>query len=1426
MADNVASHTRAKALEARVEALESSVAAIKAEVEALAGLPQQMEQLSTLPKQIEQILTLLNGQTAASDRQTVPSVPILAGDEKNFPSTAKMPMQMEDNQLFARLDPTKVPKFNGASSPMELVRWLLSLPSWVADLGLASNDDLFSGTVPVIRKFLGETMLSWFTARQGGITSYATFFDAICKRVVRYNYRPTLEQIYAERVMQLNEGPQAYIYDKTRLASVCFFGRADATGTQQIADDGVIHGLLPQYRPFAMILLEIDPLLPIDQLAEKLSRLELGPDRLMTREDKEVRQPRQTTPVNNQMICFNCGNPLHKTLSCPVPCPHCKRPRHSWSKCSSNPRASEYLKIRRSELNAVGVEYDIEEQEEEELPFAAIHLPAAKKDPDALPITCLIASMNQRSYWEQGDLLIELYVPRVDRPLLALFDSGARVSVLSEDFGKGATMIEVPPPLLKSASGDRMILSGVCQELFFIAGRTFNHQFIIGNIPFDAILGKDFQRNHGLHVDWVKSGIRSQKDWDFFVPIIHSPHSSSSIALLTGNPDAVEENPNEIEDQLFYERSVQQIPLEAIISGDLNPRDRASLLAVLSKFASEFTRTQGRFKTAQFTIELVGSKRPTSSPRRVSPPRQAHITKHLQEMLEDGIVVPSRSPFSSPVTLTPKSDGAYRFCIDYRVLNAITKKDAYPLPNQDDLLAALSRYRYFAKLDLKSGYWQIPIAPEDREKTAFVTQEGLFEFTVMPFGLCNAPAAFQRAMNAALAGLLNRVCFCYMDDLLIGGRMVEELAENLYLVLKRLLKEEGLAVNLKKCLVGFTRLPFLGHIVSADGLEPDPKKVQAVHGFPAPKNVWELRRFLGLAGYYRKFIPNMSSISRPLELLLRKDQLWTWTAIHQKAFEDLKSALAVSTLLSRPDYSLPFEIQTDASNVGLGAVLIQRGPDGEKPLSFISRALSPAEGNYHAREKECLAIKWALRKFAPFVEGCSDLTVATDHESLKWLMTQDKPTGRLARWVLELQATPFKIVHRAGSLNVVADTLSRAVYDAPLCLMIPSEWTERLKTLQQSEEWIKEEIESGKACWEEGIACKKITIGPVERTVVLVPEALRKEAVEQVHIGAGHFGINGTYELIRRRYFWPGTRRFVRAVLSACQVCAVGKQRMGKAPGLMGHRQATRFNECVFLDLIGPLIRAPGGKEYVLIMVDGFTRWPELVALASTTSNRTVQVFDEAWCCRYGHPETVVTDNGPQFSGAAFGEFCLTKGSKHGLIAPYHPQANLAERIIRDVKQCLRILIAESGHTWAALLPHVSFSLRCKVNASTGFSPSELLLGLSLRLPSDPASIVHDSDPMDTLAAAIPSARDNDAKAIARRCQRYNAYRRDWSPKIGDLVFVSNDRRRHTLEPIRRGPFRVANKMSPLTYQVVEPVTGQALVRNVHHLVPFGEEMV
>ena len=334
----------------------------------------------------------------------------------------------------------------------------------------------------------------------------------------------------------------------------------------------------------------------------------------------------------------------------------------------------------------------------------------------------------------------------------------------------------------------------------------------------------------------------------------------------------------------------------------------------------------------------------------------------VEDMLQQGVIKESVSPWASPVVLVKKKDGSMRFCVDYRKLNAITKKDVFPLPRIDDALDLLGNSVYFSTLDLASGYWQVKMDTDSREKTAFTTHKGLYEFSVMPFGLCNAPATFQRLMERVLKGLVGESCMVYLDDILVIGKTFEQHMDNLKKVFGRI-ERAGLKLKPKKCHLIQPCVEYLGYVVSRKGISADPRKIQAIVEYPVPVDVKSLRSFLGLASYYRRFARNFSRIAYPLHQLTRKESIFNWDSKCQEAFDHLKEVLTDSSTLAFPDFGKEFVLETDASKAGLGAVLSQQQEDMLRPIAYASRSLQTHEQNYGVTEMEALAVVWAIKHF-------------------------------------------------------------------------------------------------------------------------------------------------------------------------------------------------------------------------------------------------------------------------------------------------------------------------------------------------------------------------------------------------------------------------------------------------------------------------------
>lgn len=621
----------------------------------------------------------------------------------------------------------------------------------------------------------------------------------------------------------------------------------------------------------------------------------------------------------------------------------------------------------------------------------------------------------------------------------------------------------------------------------------------------------------------------------------------------------------------------------------------------------------------------------------------------------------------------------------------------------------------FSKMDLRAGFHQIRMAPDDIFKTAFRTHEGHYEFVVMPFGLSNAPATFQSMMNSVLKPYLRRFVTVFFDDILIYSASMEDHIRHLKMVLQCLL-DHSLFAKLSKCVFGQTKVSYLGHLVDYQGVQPDPAKIDAVSSWPSPASLKQLRAFLGLAGYYRKFVRNFAHIASPLTALLKKDA-FSWTTEAESSFQALKGALTHTPVLALPNFELPFVIDTDASGIGIGAVLTQNG----HPLAYFSKKLNPKMQAASTYERELFAVTEAVAKWRTYLLG-NHFVIRTDQKSIKELSSQVVHTPAQQRFIIKLLGYDFSIEYKPGSTNTVADALSRTQQEKKseqilLLTTISDPLLEdlRLETNQHPElQALLQKINSNS----EGLSKFSIHDGLIffNGRIVIASDSLHKTCIlENFHssLTGGHGGVRRTLARILPLYYWPNMRTDVKDFIRTCPTCQATKYQPSAPAGLL---QPLPLPHAVWDDLsMDFIIGLPpsGGKTAIMVVVDRLSKYAHFSALPRRFSAPLVaQVFLSDICRLHGLPKTIVTDRDRIFVSQFWRELFRLCGSKLCFSTANHPQTDGQTEVTnKGLEQYLRCFTMDNPNSWLSFLPWAEYSYNTSAHSSTGYSPFQILYG-------------------------------------------------------------------------------------------------------------------
>ena len=760
----------------------------------------------------------------------------------------------------------------------------------------------------------------------------------------------------------------------------------------------------------------------------------------------------------------------------------------------------------------------------------------------------------------------------------------------------------------------------------------------------------------------------------------------------------------------------------------------------------------GKTTLCEFEIKLEDPKRVVSQgPYRVPHSQQAIIDDHVRDMLSQGVIRPSLSPFSSPVLLVPKADGTKRFVADFRKLNMNTVSDRHPIPDIRQTLLSLGGAAIFTTLDLLSGYWQLPLAESSKKYTAFSTYSGHYEFNSLPFGLKNAPSAFCRLMKLVLSDVLQQGVLVYLDDIIIYTSDVSTHLARLQQVFDKL-KEANLKVKLSKCRFMMDKLIYLGHSVSQKGIAPDPRKTEILEKYPVPRSIDEVRSFIGFTNFYRNFIPKYSHIATPLTGLLRKGAKFEWENEQQAAFDSLRKRLISEPIMIHPDFKKEFIVATDASNHALGAVLLQEHEGIELPIAYASKVMTKAERNYSVTEKEALAVVFGLKQFKKIIYGY-EITVKTDHSSLVYLFQNKLLEGRLSRWSLLVQDFCAKIVYKPGKDHVIADALSRIRMDEGnpeqgqvgarrenskdeeelemekvirRIRSLPTIDEETLRAEQRKDARIQgilkriSEESNPKYEIKDEILYRKSEAGTL---VYELPSSLIDIAIGLCHDqrAFAHGGAERTLINCKKRYHYPHLSRLVREYVASCDSCNrhktpthLGKAKIHRYPASLLPWQRTS------MDFLGSFPLTKRGNRYIIVFVDFMTRYVELEAIPRQTAERAARSLLNCVIKNHTTPEVLISDRGGAFTSDIFRELSKLCGINKVFTTAYHPASNgLCERANRRVLDALRHIVRSDQKNWDECLVIAQMALNNSYNCTVGDTPSFLLRHYDPRLPAD-----------------------------------------------------------------------------------------------------------
>ena len=1152
--------------------------------------------------------------------------------------------------------------------------------------------------------------------------------------------------------------------------------------------------------------------------------------------------------------CYNCGIPGHKSNVCTKErktCFFCGKEGHVQTYCPKKRQSG-------TESHQGSVSYGNRPQQKS---AGTANTDTQSKAPNKGKAPVASSSQGQRLYEmreadgpnapiAQGTLYLHT------TSVCILFDSGATHSFISENCVNklGLECNETCEPFVVNLpNGEKLVGTKRLSNFpVTIQGREFEADLIcIAMAPYDIILGMDWLTRHEAVIDFCTRTVTVSSGGQY-------------VCKFKGRNDA---DNGKLINAMAACKLLRQGCVGYLCYLDAPKKDEVLVhnIPVVREFADVFPEEIPGLppnRDVEFTIDLEPGTAPISkAPYRMAPVEMQELKKQLEELLEKGYIRPSASPWGAPVLFVKKKDGSFRLCIDYRELNKVTIKNKYPLPRIDDLLDQLQGAKVFSKIDLRSGYHQLRIREEDIPRTAFRTRYGHYEFVVMPFGLTNAPAVFMDLMHRCFQQYLDKFVVVFIDDILIYSPNREVHEEHLRIVLS-ILRENQLYAKLSKCDFWLKEVAFLGHVINDKGVMVDPQKIEAVANWKQPQNVKEVRSFLGLAGYYRRFVEGFSKIALPMTNLLRKvHKKFIWDEKCEASFQKLKKLLTSAPVLALPEGTEGYVVYSDASKQGLGCVLMQHG----KVIAYASRQLKQYEVNYPTHDLELAAVVFALKIWRHYLYGVR-CQIFTDHKSLKYVFTQKELNMRQRRWLELLKDYDIELLYHPGKANVVADALSRkTTHESVIAILTAQPELQREMIRSEIEVWfdrqqghlsmlevqatlfdqIKEkqvddivlvrlctEVQDGKA---PGFVIQDDgSLWFRDRICVPDDSETRQLIMREAHSAAYsvHPGSSKMYKDLRRNFWWPNMKWDVAEFVSKCLTCQRVKIEHRRPGGELQPLPVPVWKwEDIAMDFVTGLPRTQGQKDAIWVIIDRLTKSAHFIAIKTTWgTQKLAEVFLHEIVRLHGTPKTIVSDRDGRFMSRFWKELHKAMGTELRFSTAFHPQTDgQSERTIQTLEDMLRACVLDHSVSWESSLGLIEFTYNNSWHATIQMAPFEALYGRKCRSPicwdENADKILLGPELVERTSADIALIRQRMLTAQSRQKSYADLKRRDVEFEVGDKVFVRVSPskgvfrfgKRGKLNPRYVGPFEILDRVGSLAYRLALPPSAHP-VHNVFHV--------